>query len=57
MSEIANRNLCASAQSKMAISEHDQELHAPGFSPAVLDNGYLQNLQTRIVNVLFLLFL
>ena len=36
-SEIATRSLPASARSKRAISECDQE-HAPGFSPAVLDS-------------------
>jgi hypothetical protein len=37
MSEIAiGTRLGASAQGKLAISEHDQE-HAPGVSPAVLD--------------------
>ncbi|MBI4139647.1 hypothetical protein HY483_01660 [Candidatus Woesearchaeota archaeon] len=37
MSETAIRNLSASARSKKAVSDHDQEPHAPGFSPAVLD--------------------
>jgi hypothetical protein len=40
MSETANRNLPASARSKMAVSEHDQELHASvAYSPAVLDTS------------------
>lgn len=38
MSEIATRNLPASARSKRAISEHTQE-HAPRFSAAVLDRS------------------
>ncbi len=36
MSEIATRNLSASARSKLAIYEHAQE-HAMRFSAAVLD--------------------
>jgi len=39
MSEIATRTLFASAQSKMAISEHAQE-HAPPFRAAVLDTSF-----------------
>jgi len=39
MSEIATRNLPASARSKRAISEHAQK-HAPCFSTgSVFDNG------------------
>ncbi|MBI4139862.1 hypothetical protein HY483_02785 [Candidatus Woesearchaeota archaeon] len=37
MSETAIRNIPASARNKKAVSDHDQEPNAPGFSSAVLD--------------------